>query len=91
MLSQMSLSGFMPPWQRPRPAISTPTPHELKWINLELAQPLLWDNTLGEDPSRAEVGRVVEWEVKGTGLGGGRERVYLVRPWSQGLQLRHRG
>ncbi|KXZ46530.1 hypothetical protein GPECTOR_43g967 [Gonium pectorale] len=35
-------------WERPSPAVLTPLPSELKWLNPDLHTELLWDSDLGE-------------------------------------------
>ncbi|KAG2428670.1 hypothetical protein HXX76_011375 [Chlamydomonas incerta] len=37
-----------PVWERPVPAVLTPLPSELKWLNPDLHGELLWDSDLGE-------------------------------------------
>ncbi|KAG2449702.1 hypothetical protein HYH02_005230 [Chlamydomonas schloesseri] len=40
--------GLEPVWERPVPAVLTPLPSELKWLNPDLHGELLWDSDLGE-------------------------------------------
>lgn len=48
--------GFCEPaWDRPAPAVLTPTAEELKWLDVELPQHLIWDSSIGEDSSKVQV------------------------------------
>lgn len=55
LVSKLSLTGFEPAWQRPRPAVLTPTTDELKWLQLDLPQHLVWDSSMGEDAGNVQV------------------------------------
>jgi hypothetical protein len=72
-VQQLSPAGLQPPWQRPRPPLLAASPGEFKWVHTELPQVLLWDNTMGEDPRRGQVGRAGGGEgvVAGAAAGAG--------------------
>ncbi|KIY96719.1 hypothetical protein MNEG_11245 [Monoraphidium neglectum] len=57
VVQRLTLEGFEPAWQRPRPAVLTPSFGELRWLQLPLGQELLWDSTMGEDPGGLQVVR----------------------------------
>ncbi|GLC75329.1 hypothetical protein PLESTF_001624500 [Pleodorina starrii] len=48
LLSSVGVSGLQPAWERPTPAVLTPLPSELKWLNPDLHGELLWDSDLGD-------------------------------------------
>lgn len=66
-MRQLTLAGFEPAWERPRPAVLTPTFGELQWLQLPLGQELLWDSTMGEDIGKAQVGTVLGGDAIGIG------------------------
>ncbi|GIL94548.1 hypothetical protein Vretimale_777, partial [Volvox reticuliferus] len=46
LLSSVGITGLQPAWERPQPAVLTPLPSELKWLNPDLHGELLWDSDL---------------------------------------------
>ncbi|GLI63956.1 hypothetical protein VaNZ11_007122 [Volvox africanus] len=48
LLSSVGIAGLQPAWERPQPAVLTPLPSELKWLNPDLHGELLWDSDLGD-------------------------------------------
>ncbi|GFR42545.1 hypothetical protein Agub_g3452 [Astrephomene gubernaculifera] len=57
-------------WERPQPAVLTPLPSELKWLNPDLQGELLWDSDMGDTAGGGGSGGVGVAGVSGSAAGG---------------------